>query len=134
MSEDRAVKTDPSRSSFYIDDDYYAALAADFAGWQRDDAEDRVFRLASPWAWSQQPASRTSRIVANVAVFATGDDDIVMTRASFQISEFHAGDYRTWAGWYGHRLRRAGDGWEILVKQVNLIDCDRNLRNPSITL
>ena len=39
MSEDRAVKTDPSRSSFYIDDDYYAALAADFAGWQRDDAE-----------------------------------------------------------------------------------------------
>ena len=37
-------------------------------------------------------------------------------------------------GWSAHRLRRAGDGWEILVKQVNLIDCDRNLRNPSITL
>jgi hypothetical protein len=24
--------------------------------------------------------------------------------------------------------------WEIQVRQVNLIDCDRNLRNPSIVL
>ena len=96
--------------------------------------EDRVFRLASPYAWSQQPVSRTSRIVSNAAVFGTADDAIVMVRSTFLITEFHAGDYRTWAGWYGHRLRRAGDGWEILVKQVNLINYDQNLRNPSITL
>lgn len=96
--------------------------------------EDRVFRLASPYAWSQQPVSRTSRIVSNTAVFSTGDDAIVMARSSFLVTEFHAGDYRTWAGWYGHRLRRKGDGWEILVKQANLIDYDQNLRNPSITL
>lgn len=96
--------------------------------------EDRVFRLSSPYAWSQQPVSRTSRLVSNVAVFGTGDADIVMTRASFLITEFQAGDYRTWAGWYGHRLRRAGAGWEIAVKQVNLINYDQNLRNPSITL
>jgi 3-phenylpropionate/cinnamic acid dioxygenase small subunit len=96
--------------------------------------EDRIFRLGSDYAWSQQPASRTSRMVSNVAVFRTGDEDILMTRSSFLISEFHAGDYRTWAGWSGHRLRRADDGWEILVKQVNLIDYDQNLRNPSITL
>ena len=99
--------------------------------------EDRIFRLASGYAWSQQPRSRTSRIVSNVAVFATADPDIVMVRSSFLTAEFQAGDYRNWAGWYGHRLRRRADaaaGWEILVKQVNLIDCDRNLRNPSITL
>lgn len=96
--------------------------------------EDRVFRLSSPYAWSQQPVSRTSRLVSNVAVFGTGDADILMTRASFLITEFQAGDYRTWAGWYAHRLRRAGAGWEIVVKQVNLINCDQNLRNPSITL
>ena len=61
-----------------------------------------------------------------------------MTRSSFLISELQAGDRRLWAGWYAHRLRRAeaveGPEWEILVKQVNLIDCDGNLRNPSITL
>ena len=31
-------------------------------------------------------------------------------------------------------LAESGDRWEILVKQVNLINCDQNLRNPSITL
>ena len=100
--------------------------------------EDRVFRLSGDYAWSQQPRSRTSRIVSNVEAFATDDPDIVMTRSSFLISELQAGDRRLWTGWYAHRLRRAeaveGPDWEILVKQVNLIDCDGNLRNPSITL
>jgi 3-phenylpropionate/cinnamic acid dioxygenase small subunit len=190
---------DPSRSSYYIDDDFYRVLVDDFTDWQRDEVEiadpaardscrrflgrearlldtgryddwvglfareclywvpasadggdprrevaiafddrrrleDRVFRLDSPYAWSQQPASRTSRIVSNVAVFGTNDDDIVMVRSSFLTTEFHAGDYRTWAGWTGHRLRRAGESWEIQVKQVNLINYDQNLRNPSIAL
>ncbi len=95
---------------------------------------DRIFRLASGHAWSQQPPSRTSRLVSNVAVFATNDPAVVMTRSNFLTTEFQAGDIRTHAGWTGHRLRRRGDGWEIVVKQVNLINCDQNLRNPSITL
>ena len=95
---------------------------------------DRIFRLMSGHAWSQQPPSRTSRLVSNVSVFATADADIVMTRSNFLTTEFQAGDTRTHAGWTGHRLRRwDGDGWEIVVKQVNLINCDQNLRNPSIT-
>ncbi len=38
------------------------------------------------------------------------------------------------AGWTGHCLAERGGRWEIEVKQVNLIDCDQNLRNPSIIL
>ena len=95
--------------------------------------EDRIFRLKNAYAWSQQPASRTSRMVSNVTPFSTDDPGIVMVRSNFHITEFQDGDFRTYAGWTGHRLRGVGDGWEILVKQVNLIDCDRNLRNPSIT-
>jgi len=194
-----APEHDPSRSSFYIDDDFYRDLVDGFTDWQTDTAEitdpaqrdacrnllerearylddcrfddwlgmfaphclywvpasknggdprhevavafddrrrleDRVFRLTSPYAWSQQPVSRTSRLVSNVAVFGTDDPDIVMTRASFLISEFQAGDYRSWAGWYGHRLHWTGDCWEFLVKQGNLINYDQNLRNPSIIL
>lgn len=96
--------------------------------------EDRVFRLKNDFAWSQRPMSRTNRLITNVTVFATGDDSIVMVRSSFLIAEFQAGDKRMYTGWNGHRLQRKGDGWEILAKQVNLIDCDRNLRNPSIVL
>ncbi len=96
--------------------------------------EDRIFRLQNEYAWSQQPASRTARLVSNLAVFSTGDAEIFMTRSNFLTTEFQAGDIRQYSGWTGHRLRRAPGGWEILVKQVNLINCDQNLRNPSIVL
>lgn len=96
--------------------------------------EDRAFRLQNEYAWSQQPVSRTSRMVSDTAAFATADPDIFMVRSSFHTTEYQAGDMRTYAGWTGHRVRRQGEGWEILVKQVNLINCDQNLRNPSIVL
>ena len=96
--------------------------------------EDRVHRLRSAYAWSQQPASRTSRMVANATVFATAQEDVFMLRSNFLIAELREDDLRTHAGWCGHRVRRRGENWEILVKQVNLIDCDRNLRNPAILL
>lgn len=96
--------------------------------------EDRVFRMATGSAWSQLPQSRTVRQVTNVETFATGTEGIFMVRSNFVINEFRAGESRGLAGWCGHRLRRAGDGFEILVKQVNLIECDQNLRNPSIII
>ncbi len=96
--------------------------------------EDRVFRLETGAAWSQLPVSRTVRMITNVEPFATADPDILMVRANFLIREFRAGETRTLAGWTGHRLRRAEDGLVILVKQVNLIDCDQNIRNLSIVL
>ncbi|MQA67405.1 MAG: aromatic-ring-hydroxylating dioxygenase [Alphaproteobacteria bacterium] len=96
--------------------------------------EDRIFRLRNDFAWSQRPQSRTARLVSNVTVFATGDQAELMVCSTFLTTELQAGDRRTYAGWYGHRLRRLDDGWRIVVKQVNLIDCDQNLRNPSIVL
>lgn len=96
--------------------------------------EDRVFRIQSDYAWSQNPHSRTSRIVSNVTAFATADSDVFMIRSNFLTTEFQAGDYRSYAGWSGHRVVRRGDGWAVTVKQVNLINCDQNLRNPSIVL
>lgn len=96
--------------------------------------EDRIFRLQNEYAWSQQPRSRTARMVTNVTVYATDDEDVFMVRSTFHTTEFQGGDFRTYAGWTGHRLHSLGRGWEILVKQVNLINCDQNLRNLSITL
>jgi benzoate/toluate 1,2-dioxygenase beta subunit len=96
--------------------------------------EDRIYRLQLAYAWSQRPPSRTVRMVGNVGVFATDTDDVVMVRSNLLINEFWAEETRLWGGWCAHRLRRKADSWEILVKQVNLIDCDQNLRNPSILL
>jgi benzoate/toluate 1,2-dioxygenase beta subunit len=190
---------DPSRSSYYVTDQFYRELIAHFTDWQRDDRaiadpvereqmrmllerearlldqlryedwlklyaaecvywvpaapnagdprrevsvmfddrrrlEDRVYRLRTGFAWSQAPASRTVRLITNVEVFATVSDDVRMVRSNFLISEFWGDETRLLSGWTGHRLVRQNDRWEIQAKQVNLLECDQSIRNPSIVL
>jgi 3-phenylpropionate/cinnamic acid dioxygenase small subunit len=104
--------------------------------------EDRIYRLRTGYAWSQAPASRTVRMIANVEVFAgarpansdSTSDATRMVRSNFLISEFWGEETRLLAGWAGHRLASRDGRFEIVAKQVNLIDCDRPIRNPSIIL
>jgi 3-phenylpropionate/cinnamic acid dioxygenase small subunit len=96
--------------------------------------EDRIYRFRTGYAWSQAPASRTVRLVTNVEVFATARDDSRMVRSNFLISEFWGDETRVLTGWAGHRVVRDGAEWKIQAKQVNLIDCDQSIRNPSIIL
>ena len=96
--------------------------------------EDRIYRFRTGYAWSQAPASRTVRLVTNVEVFATARDDCRMLRSNFLISEFWGDETRVLTGWAGHRVVRDGASWKIEAKQVNLIDCDQSIRNPSIIL
>ena len=189
----------PSRVSYYVTNEYYLELIADFTDWQ-DDArsvvdptehymarrlleqearlldrllyeewlalftpecvywipstpeggdprtqiavsfddrrrlEDRVFRLRTGYAWSQAPASRTARMISNVEVFDSRSEDQRMVRSNFSISEFWDGEIRVLAGWSGHRLRKIEGAWKISAKQVNLLNCDQCIRNPSIIL
>jgi 3-phenylpropionate/cinnamic acid dioxygenase small subunit len=96
--------------------------------------EDRIYRLRTGFAWSQAPASRTVRLITNVEVFATAGDGVRMLRSNFLISEFWGNETRVLTGWAGHRVVRDAGGWKIQAKQVNLIDCDQCIRNPSIIL
>ena len=57
-----------------------------------------------------------------------------MVRSNFLISEFRVDGTRYLSGWCGHRFVERDGRWLIAVRQVNLIDCDQNLRNPSIVL
>lgn len=100
----------------------------------RRQLEGRIYRLRTGYAWSQVPQARTSRMIANVEAFGERGADACMLRSSFLITEIRNGDVRTFAGWNGYRLLRAAYGWKIQVKQINLIDCDQNLRNPSLLL
>jgi benzoate/toluate 1,2-dioxygenase beta subunit len=95
--------------------------------------EDRVYRLRTGHAWSQAPASRTVRLVGNVEVFPWKEGRL-RVRSNFLVSDFRTGETRFWSGWCGHRLRLRERRYEIEVRQVNLIDCDQNLRNPSLLL
>lgn len=191
--------SDPSRSSYYVNDALYRALMESFANWQ-DDArvvtdvaardelrrllerearlldqlryedwlamyaseciywvpstpnagdprreisvmfddrrrlEDRVYRLRTGFAWSQAPASRTVRLITNVEVFAAASDSARMLRSNFLISEFWGDETRILSGWAGHHVIHEDNNWKIIAKQVNLIECDQCIRNPSIIL
>jgi 3-phenylpropionate/cinnamic acid dioxygenase small subunit len=96
--------------------------------------EDRIYRLRTGYAWSQAPKSRTVRTISNTEVFATKASSIRMVRSNFLISEFRVDGTRFLSGWCGHRFVRGAEKWLIGVRQVNLIDCDQNLRNPSIII
>jgi benzoate/toluate 1,2-dioxygenase beta subunit len=96
--------------------------------------EDRIYRLRTRYAWSQAPASRTVRLVTNVEVFATDSEDARMVRANFLITEFWGDETRILSGWSGYRVVMRHGRWEIAAKQVNLLECDQCIRNPSIIL
>jgi benzoate/toluate 1,2-dioxygenase beta subunit len=109
--------------------------------------EDRIYRLRTGFAWSQAPASRTVRLITNVEVFAAAREGVRMLRCNFLISEFWGDETRVLTGWAGYRMVRetaalpspvngqaSASNWKIQAKQVNLIDCDQCIRNPSIIL
>jgi benzoate/toluate 1,2-dioxygenase beta subunit len=96
--------------------------------------ETRVRRLASPRIYSQEPRSRTSRIVTNVtiedATSQTTFESIgegTLVRSKFTMVEFRREEQRLFAGTYFHRLVRGESGIRIAFKRVNLVNCDAPL-------
>src|SRR5215469_12046998 len=71
--------------------------------------ETRVRRLSSPRIYSQEPRSRTSRIVANVAI-EEADARECTVRSKFQVIEYRRNAQTVYAGTNFHRLIRADGG------------------------
>jgi benzoate/toluate 1,2-dioxygenase beta subunit len=87
--------------------------------------ETRVRRLTSPRIYSQEPRSRTSRIVANVTIEEAAPDGQACTvRSKFQLLEYRRNTQTPYAGTSFHRLVRAGDDIRIAWKRVDLVNCD----------
>jgi 3-phenylpropionate/cinnamic acid dioxygenase small subunit len=83
--------------------------------------ETRVRRLASPRIYSQEPRSRTSRIVTNATLEETGAETLV--RSKFVMVEYRREQQRLFAGTYLHQLVQDG-GIRIASKRVDLVNCD----------
>ena len=85
--------------------------------------ETRVRRLASPRIYSQEPRSRTSRIVTNMTVEDRSADTWTV-RSKFVMVEFRRNEQRLFAGTYQHRLTTDESGLRIAFKRVDLVNCD----------
>lgn len=85
----------------------------------------RIRRLSHPRAFSALPAPRTAHIVGNVTAGRPADSGIdCECRSTVMVAEHRGGDRRLWAGQQTHRLRRTEAGLRIVLKRVDLIDCD----------
>jgi benzoate/toluate 1,2-dioxygenase beta subunit len=96
---------------------------------------DRIARLGTGLAYSQLPASRTARQWSGLEMWPSpGRDDEWRARYSFTLAEWREGHKRLLAGWNGFVVRQSGSALQIVVKQINLIDCDGLQGNNSFFL
>jgi 3-phenylpropionate/cinnamic acid dioxygenase small subunit len=89
--------------------------------------ETRVRRLASPRIYSQEPRSRTSRIVTNVTLEDDADPATALVRSKFALIEFRRNEQRLFGGTCFHRLTAIGSDIRIASKRVDLVNSDAPL-------
>jgi benzoate/toluate 1,2-dioxygenase beta subunit len=89
--------------------------------------ETRVRRLADPRIYSQEPRSRTSRIVTNVTIEQTPGEPGRLVRSKFILVEYRRETQRLFAGTYWHRLVGQDEEMRIAMKRVDLVNCDAPL-------
>ena len=93
--------------------------------------ETRVRRLASPRIYSQEPRSRTSRIIGNVSVEESSTHACTV-RSKFVMIEYRRESQRLFAGTAFHRLVQGDGGIRIASKRVDLVNCDAMLPNLEV--
>jgi 3-phenylpropionate/cinnamic acid dioxygenase small subunit len=93
--------------------------------------ETRVRRLASPRMYSQEPRSRTSRMIANVTIEAA-EWTACTVRSKFMMIEFRRDRQRIFGGTAFQRLVHSKDGVRIAWKRVDLVDCDSPMEGITI--
>ena len=85
--------------------------------------ETRVRRLASPRMYSQEPRSRTTRIVANVTI-EEAEALAATVRSKFVMIEYRREQQRLFGGTALHRLVQIDGAIRIASKRVDLVNCD----------
>lgn len=86
---------------------------------------DRITRLNSGSAYTEEPVSLTSRTVSAVQVTTDeGEDPNCTVRSNFLLVAHRSGRQRLLGGRYLHRLVRGDDGLRIAEKRVTLLGSD----------
>ena len=89
----------------------------------KDLLDVRVRRLLHPDTLAQIPASRTRHVVGNVVLDET-DGDEIHARSNLVMFEYRRDEQRVFGAEVQHRLRRVEDGFGIVLKRVDLVNCD----------
>ena len=89
----------------------------------RDLMQTRIARLEHPRIHVQTPPSRTAHLIGNI-VAEHGDGGEYRVSSTVIMVEYRNDKQRLFAGRQTHRLRREGAELRIIMKRVDLINCD----------
>jgi p-cumate 2,3-dioxygenase beta subunit len=82
----------------------------------------RVERLSGKTAYAESPRSNLRRMISNVRILASGEDELSVA-ANFCVYRVRRAEVVQYIGQYRYRLRRHGDAYRIRQKKV-LLDID----------
>lgn len=122
--------------AYWLPTDVHGADPGKFVSWEFNDRrrlEERVERLATGRAFSQNPVTRTTHLYTNFEMMTAGPDEMEVL-CNFLIQTSLSGKQSQRAGWNGFVLRWTDAGWRIVLKRIGLFDADLPQDNNSFTL
>lgn len=114
------------------EDDYDPSEHVSLIYDDRQRLRERVARLRSPAAHSQDPPSRTVRLVTNVEALDMGDAE-ARIRSTQAIAEYR-GIQTVYCAAVTHEFDLTGEGFRIRTKKVCLVNNDDYIRNLTFLL
>jgi 3-phenylpropionate/cinnamic acid dioxygenase small subunit len=85
----------------------------------------RFERLRHPNIHSQNPYHRTCHVIGNVTIDEVdGPKGEVTVSSNMMMTDFRMKVQRLFSGRVVHRLRSAGTSYKIVLKRIDLINCD----------
>jgi len=93
--------------------------------------ELRVKQARHPRAHARLPLARTVHQISNVIPEEEENGEIRVS-STLVLIEFRAEKQRTWGALVEHRLRRAGEGYRIAHKRVDLVNSEAELDGIAI--
>lgn len=93
--------------------------------------QDRIDRLKSGGAWSQEPKSRLRRLISNIELEPPTVGNDCTVRSNFALGELRRSRQTVYFAHQIHYLRRTSDGIKMSYKKVLLINNDTPIHNMS---
>ena len=100
----------------------------------RDRLQDRIDRLKSGGAWSQEPQSRMRRLISNVQLEPPARPDEMVAVSNFVLGELRHGREAVYFAQQTHRLRLTAGGLRMAEKKVLLVKNNEPLHNLSFLI
>lgn len=123
---DDAVYWIPANIDDYDPNEHVSIVYADCEG-----LRDRVERLKSGGAWSQEPKSRIRRLISNIEIDRSSGGDELTVRSNFMLGELRRGRQTIYFAQQTHRLRLTDRGLKVAYKKVLLTNNNEPIHNMS---